>query len=179
MRALATILPLGSGEDQIGIFDQDFNQVFINARPLKVTPKPSKKVFNHPLESGAISTDHIIFEPIEIEFTMKVEAQYVPSTYQEIKDLYENNTFLIVQTRADVYNNQFITQIPHEESAQLGESINIIVKLQQALIVNSNVSNVVSTSNSNYDSTVQRGQQQQKNTLDSDVENVSLEGVFP
>jgi len=130
MRALATIFPLGSGEDQIGIFDQDFNQVLKNARPLKVSPKPSKKVFKHPLENGTLSTDHIIFEPIEIEFTMKVEALNVPSTYQEIKDLYKNNTFLIVQTRTDVYTNQFITDLPHEESTQLGESINITLILR-------------------------------------------------
>ena len=177
MRALATIFPLGSGEDQIGIFDQDFNQVLKNARPLKVSPKPSKKVFKHPLENGTLSTDHIIFEPIEIEFTMKVEALNVPSTYQEIKDLYKNNTFLIVQTRTDVYTNQFITDLPHEESTQLGESINITIKLQQAQVINSNTSSV-QTSNDNFDSTIDRGQQQQKTTLDSSQNN-SFETIFP
>src|SRR6185437_5631492 len=49
----------------------------------------------------------------------------------EIKQLFEDGTLLLVQTRADIYEDQFITSMPHVESPDMYDAIAINLKLQE------------------------------------------------
>jgi hypothetical protein len=144
--------------DQVGVFTQDFKQVFHGARPIKASIKEYSKVFDHPLEDGATISDHRIFEPTEIELAMVLQAEDYRDAYRQIKDLYEKGTLLTVQTRAEVYDNQLIMELPHEEDAELFDAITLILKLRETQIA---LTPTFQPKNTNTDSSVKaRGAQQ-------------------
>lgn len=148
-----------ASQDDVGIFTQDFKQVFSYARPIKATIKPIKKAMEHPIESGAVITDHVILMPIEIEIPMIVPSGSVQDMYQQINQYYMNSTLLIVQTRSSVYVNQYIAEIPHDENNDQWDTIEITIKLKQAQVVNSQGVTIQVKKPSN-NSTVDRGTQQ-------------------
>ena len=48
---ISTLLP-SYATDTVAIFDQDYNQLFRNARAIKAVVKEQSKVMEHPVESG-------------------------------------------------------------------------------------------------------------------------------
>lgn len=122
---------------QMIVLTQEYKPAFPGAIAMKTTVKPTKKTMEHPLEDGAIITDHVILMPIEIIVSMFVPSQDLQNTYDQISQYYNDSTFLIVQTRSDVYTNQYISEIPHDENPDQFNSIEIIVKFKQAQITQS------------------------------------------
>lgn len=109
--------------DVVGVYDIDFNQVFSDARPLKVSISDEAVFFKHPLENSTTRTDHVIFQPIKITMSMVISGEDYKNVYQQIKQLYRSQTQLIVQTKIDTYENIYIQSIPHEESPANFDSI--------------------------------------------------------
>lgn len=66
-------------QDTVAVYTQDFSQVFRNARAIKAVVKEQAKVMEHPVESGAIITDHRIILPTEVELSLIL----TPATYRE------------------------------------------------------------------------------------------------
>lgn len=146
--------------DQVGVFDQNFNQVFAAARTMKAVIKEEARAMEHPLETGAVITDHRIILPVEIELSMFVQSGDVQDIYQEIRQYYLNSTLLLVQTRTTVYANQFIVGMPHEEDPDQFDAITIGLKLKQAQVVTSQSIVNVTPKKAANSSTVSRGTQQ-------------------
>lgn len=119
--------------DQVAIFTQDFDQVFRQARSIKAVVKETAKVMEHPVETGAVITDHRIINPIEIELSMILQAVDYRDVYRNIKQAYLNATLLIVQTKSDTYFNQMISSLPHEEDPSMYDTIAIALSLKQVL----------------------------------------------
>lgn len=118
--------------DIVGIYD-GASQVFEKARPLKGSVREDSRTMDHPLETGAIITDHHILNPVEIEFPLFIPSQYYITTYQQIKNAYINGTLFSVKTAVNVYNNMFITGISHEEDPEFYSAIIMGMRLKQAL----------------------------------------------
>lgn len=146
--------------DNVALLDSNYNQLFSDARPIKAVIKEESKVMEHPLETGAVVTDHTVIQPVEIELSMIVQKENVQDTYQQLKTYYLNRTFLIVQTFTDAYTNQFIQALPHEEAADQFGAITIGLKLKQALVVTSSTSTTITPKKPANSSTVDRGTQQ-------------------
>ena len=89
----------------------------------------------HPLESGAVVTDHMVVQPVGIELTMILKPEAYRDTYQEIRTLYLAGTLLTVQTKTGNYPNQVIEAIPHEEDPAVFDTIMMTVRLREVLIV--------------------------------------------
>ena len=107
MPLIDALIPNASA-DVVAVFDQDFNQVFENARPIKAAVNEESKIMDHPLETGATISDHQIFLPIGIELSLILSRDDYRSVYQQIKQLFRTNSILTVQTRTDSYPNMLI-----------------------------------------------------------------------
>jgi|ERR1043165_1588928 hypothetical protein len=128
--------------DTVAIFDQNFNQVFPLARPIKVVVKEEAKSMESPLENGSMIIDHRVILPVELELSMITQSDDAEDVYREIRQYYLNGTLLSVHTLAGVYENNYITGIPHEESSDNIDVLIIALKLKQAQLVNSQNSTI-------------------------------------
>lgn len=122
-------------QDVVGVFN-DLEQVFRSARPMSASVREEAKLMEHPLESGAVVTDHMVVQPVGIELTMILKPEGYRDTYQEIRTLYLAGTILTVQTKTGSYPNQIIEAIPHEEDPSVFNTIMMTVRLREILIVN-------------------------------------------
>lgn len=151
-----TLLP-SFAFDAVAVFNQNYEQLFVDARAIKATVKEQAKIMEHPIETGAVITDHIIILPIEIELSLILLPATYPDTYKAIKSYYLNGTLLVIQTKTGIYENQVITGIPHEETVEQYDAISLNLTLREALFVipeNSITPEAPQDSN-----TVDRGQQ--------------------
>jgi hypothetical protein len=117
--------------DQVAVYTQDFIQVFQQARAIKVVVKPDKKPMEHPLETGATTTDHVIITPAEIELSLLLNSSNYRDVYKVIKQFWLNSTLLVVQTKVDVFPNFYILSIPHEENPEQYDAIVVAMTLKQ------------------------------------------------
>lgn len=143
--ALSSIALLPS-KDVVAVFDQNFNQVFSQAIPMKAVIKPVAKTMEHPVETGVTITDHIIFLPIEIELNMMLTgiggvvgfltgSTNYQSVYAQINSLFKAGTLLTVQTKTATYANMIIESIPHDEDPDRWDTVPLALKLRQVQFV--------------------------------------------
>ncbi len=145
-------------QDTVAVYTQDFTQIFRDARTIKAVVKEQAKVMEHPVESGAIITDHRIILPTEIELSLILTPATYRETYDQINQFYLEGTLLIVQTRSGLYVNQLIHSMPHEEDTNLFNTITVALGLKQVQFV---VAKYTTTpSNPKNTNTKQRGAQQ-------------------
>jgi hypothetical protein len=151
-----TLLP-SFAFDTVAVFTQEFEQVFVDARAIKAVVKEQAKVMEHPLENGAVITDHRVILPVEIELSLILTPDSYQDTYKAIRSYYLNGTLLVVQTRTGIYENQLISSIPHEETPEQYNAISLNLSLRQALFVIPEFA--ITPLNSSDFTTVDRGQQ--------------------
>lgn len=119
--------------DVVGVFTPDFRQVFSTARPIKAQITETNKVMQHPVETGATITDHVVTEPVAIELSLIFSTFFYKAAYEEIKQLSIKRTLLTVQTRVAAYTNMIISGMPHQEDAEMYDTITMGLKLQEVL----------------------------------------------
>lgn len=160
LNIINTLVP-SAAVDSVAIFDQNYNQLFQKAKSIKVAIKENSKLMEHPIESGAIITDHRIVMPIEIDMSLIIVSSDYADVYKSIRQYYYNATLLIVQTRAAIYKNQLIEALPHEEDPNMYDALTIALSLKQVFYVAAQyVQSPKYPSNSN---TQKRGTQQGNN----------------
>lgn len=170
---LNTLLP-SFAVDSVAVFTQDFTQVFREARAIKAVVKEQAKTMEHPVESGAIITDHRIILPIEIDLSLILLAPDYQNVYKTIRSYYLDGTLLVVQTRSGIYENQLISSMPHEEDPTMYDAFTIALSLKQVQIVTAKYGVVPKrAANSNM---VNRGTQQGSTPATAKVS--SLKQIF-
>jgi hypothetical protein len=119
------------GVDVVGVYDNDtFDQLFKTARPMKANIQRTRKVMEHPIETGAIVQDFAITLPVEIELSMMLTSDDYPTVYASIVDYFINGTLVAIQTKADVFPNMIIQAMPHEETPDVFDAIPLALKLK-------------------------------------------------
>ncbi len=157
LNIINTLLP-SSASDTVAIFDKNYNQLFKQAKSIKAVIKEQSKLMEHPIETGAIITDHRIVLPIEIDLSLILSSSDYQDVYKSIRQYFFQATLLIVQTRAAIYQDQIISALPHEEDPNMYDALTIALSLKQVLYVSAQYTNVPKyPANS---STIDRGQQQ-------------------
>lgn len=121
--------------DVVAVYNQDYQQVFPKARPIKASVRPDSKLMEHPLETGATVVDHRIILPVEIELSLILPSLSYRDTYEQIKQLFLNGDLLIVQTRSDTYLNQCIMSLPHDEDPEMYDTLVVALKLKEVQFV--------------------------------------------
>lgn len=136
MAALETVLHSfipSFAVDVVGVYTQDFNQIFSDARPVKAVIKEDSSLMEHPLEKGALTTDHRIILPVEIELFVLLTPSTFKATYDLIKQYFLKGTLLKVQTKTGVYDNQLIKAMPHEEDPEIFDTVILSIALKEVL----------------------------------------------
>lgn len=152
-----TLLPTAA-VDTVAVFTQDFEQLFKAARAMKAVVKEQAKLMEHPVENGSIITDHRIVLPVEIELTLILTSDDYRQVYKSIRQYYLNGTLLVVQTRSDIYKNQMIESMPHEEDTTQYDVLPLILNLKQVQFAQAQYG--VVPQNPTNANTVERGAQQ-------------------
>ena len=136
--ALVGLQELGSipNTNVVAIFGAgNFTPIFTGGGLWKATIKETSRVMEHPVETGATIADFHVIEPKEIEIQILVPVPDFTSTYQNLRSAYLNATLLTVQTKADVYQNMIIRDLPHEEDPDMFDVLNITLHLREVLFV--------------------------------------------
>lgn len=140
-----------------------FAPLFSDARPLQATVTEYADLMEHPLETGAVIADHIVFQPIEIELPLLcIGETALRSTYATIRAAFLSGAILTVQTRTTTYGNMVIAEIPHDETSDILDGVSIRMLLREAKFVTPQSGGLASdqTANANQASTQARGAQQ-------------------
>lgn len=164
---LTDLLTPNKSSDAVSILNQTtFDQLFADARPIKVTVSPTAKLMEHPLETGATIIDHRIINPIEIELSLLVTSRSqlhdYRSVYAQLRQAFDAGDLVTVQTKAASYPNMVIYEIPHQEDADMFDAFSIALKLKEAKYVEARYATlkVGDVSKAQNSSTVARGEQQ-------------------
>lgn len=122
--------------DVVQILDQaSGQQIFAEARPTAAFVREISKGLRYPIETGAVLTDSIIVEPIEINMDMLIPQSGYATVYPQIRAGRLAGTLYTVQTRTGTYKNMFIEEMPHDETSEMMSSIKIHIKFVEALFV--------------------------------------------
>lgn len=122
--------------DVVAIMGPGFSPMFSAARPLTASVYEDAKLMEHPLETGAVIADHIVFNPTEIDLPMACVGELAyRSTYATIRGAFNAGTLLTVRTRTGVYSNMVIMEIPHEETPNAFDAITMRIRLREARFV--------------------------------------------
>ena len=124
-----------STQDVVAVLASDFSQVFPNARALKVSISRGSKAMEHPLETGAVVTDHRIILPVTAELSMVLASSDYKGVYQQISTLFRKGDLLTVQTRVESFGSMLIEKMPHEESADIADGVAVALSLKEAIFV--------------------------------------------
>lgn len=124
-----------AAQDVVGVFDEGFNQLFVTARPVRALVRQGSKLMEHPVESGATIADHRVRLPIEIDLQFILDPEEYQDTFQQIKNVFEAAKTLSVQTKADTYDNMVMLEMPHDESADMADTVAVAVKLRGVIFV--------------------------------------------
>lgn len=122
--------------DVVAITGAGFLPLFSAARPLAASIYEFADVMEHPLETGSVIADHIVFKPIEIELPLLCVGEVAyRSTYAAIRTVYAAGTLLTIRTRTSSYPNMVITDLPHDETPDAFNAIAIRLRLREAHFV--------------------------------------------
>jgi len=147
--------------DVVGIFDENFNQVFSNARPLKASVNRPSKSFEHPVEDGNVIIDDKVILPVEIQFPVILKPEDFQQVYSRLAQAFVNSDFFIIQTRVGTFQNQYLTAIPHEEDSAIANTIAMGLSFKEAQVSEAVFGTLPATSvaSSSDASTTERGEQ--------------------
>lgn len=157
---LSNFIPNIFAADIVGIFDSNFNQVFVSARPIKARIKEVAKVMQHPIETGEKTTDHIVFEPIEIDMPLAIAYPDELDIYNLIRTSYKNATLFTIQTRTTTYNSMLISEMPHDEDADKFDLVTLMLKFKEADFITAQYAKLppAKVQNKTQSSTVDKGE---------------------
>lgn len=167
--------------DVVGVYDQDFNQLFDLARPIKANINRPAALMDQPTEQGSVTSDFRIILPIEIELALMVSSDEENDTYAEIEAAFLNTQLLVVQTRMGVFANMAIEGMPHDETPEMADVICLALRLREVLIVDVQFQALPAdaVADPTDQSTVKRGDQTpQQSSVASDLLNSTF-GIKP
>lgn len=117
-------------QDLVAILDSEsFEQLFTAAQPMRVSVRDTKRATKFEVEDGTTRSDHVVQDQIEISIDLILEDDFARDAYQQIKQAKNDNRLVIVQTKVDSYESMLITEIPHDETVELGGAISIPMRL--------------------------------------------------
>jgi hypothetical protein len=125
--------------DVVRITDEAGNQLFTQARAMRAAVNRSSSLCEHPLETGNTIADYKVIKPNISQLTMFIPADAYGSVYKEIEQAYTDSASLIVQTRASSFANMVITDMPHDEAPDLGDSVAVSLTLKEVVWFTSSV----------------------------------------
>lgn len=119
-------------QDLVAILDAEtFEQLFSAAQPMRVSVRNTGRTTKFAVEDGTTRSDHYVRDPIELAVDLIIEDEDARDGYDQIKQARDANRLVIVQTKVDSYESMLITEIPHDETVELGGAISMPMRLSE------------------------------------------------
>lgn len=123
-------------EDEVsGIFDADFNPKFESSTSMKIDVNRPARLMRHPLENGSQITDHIVFDPIEIEVILVFTGDDMRNGYEEVVQSFLIGELLTVQTKVGSFENMVMDGVPHEETSDMLDALTVSLRMIEARFI--------------------------------------------
>jgi len=123
----------------VKITDEQGAQLFSQCRAMRAAVNRSSDLCEHPLETGNKIADFKVIKPNIAQLTMFIPGDAYGSVYKDIEQAYINSTSLIVQTKASSFANMVITDMPHDEAPDLGDTIAVTLTIKEVVWFTSTV----------------------------------------
>lgn len=160
---------------------------------LNVNPRFSNTVTKHPIETGSEVSDHVYKRNTVIDvdglitnysvgniFEDNIRFNRLQTVYDLLTRLHENREMISISSQYQVFNNCVITSLSIPRNAQIGDSLQVVMTLEQLQVV---TSQFVQVSQELLDAAANNRNKGQKTGADSNNPNNStadqqrLEGV--
>lgn len=151
-----------ASQDLVAILDgKTFQPLFAAANPMRVTVRETSRLTQFKVEDGTTRTDHRVIDPIEIELPLLIAGQF-RQVFEALRTAFLAGKELVVQTKARTYSGMMITELPHEEAPDQGDSLPVAVRLQEIRSVSPEFGTLPASkvANPNQASTIDKGNQQ-------------------
>lgn len=168
MTFLSTLVPTAAS-DVVGIFNQEGDQVLVEARPVGITVSRDSLKFTHPMENGTSRADGKIILPTVIGYSVILQAGDYEAAYSEIDRYFKSSEELVVQTKARSFGRMIVVSMPSKEDSTLFDAIGVDIALEETQIATT-----LTVSNDEAFSTVNRGQVQPQEASADQSEQGSL-----
>lgn len=130
-QAASAVIGSSLARDVVRITDAEGNALFQNARVMRATVREESTLFEHPLEDGTNVADQKIIKPVEIQFAALMTGDSYGQTYNALRNAFRKSTPLIIQTKTGSYPNQYLQNMPHEETPEAGDSVAIALSFRE------------------------------------------------
>jgi hypothetical protein len=170
-----------SAQDLVAILDaQNFQPLFQTANPMQVNVRETAKLTTFAVEDGTRRTDHRVIDPVEISLPLLL-VQDSRNVFEALRQAWLDGTELVVQTKVRSYPRMMISEIPHDETPDQGESIPVAVRLLEVTVITPEYGELPprKVANKAQASTTKKGNQQTTQTSEANQKKASfLHGVF-
>lgn len=110
-----------------------FSELFSAAFPMDAKIETESKLTQHPLETGAIVSDHLIVQPTIITISMMIPVEY--SILLTTLDNYlQTGAAVMILTKDSVYSDMVLVGKPHIEQPDKMDFLNAQLRFQQITI---------------------------------------------
>lgn len=112
---ILTLTSIGTGLKRFVAYDENNNEVLSGLEILKVNPEITSKLFEHPLENGAVIADHRIINPKMINIQAYISSDDA-TTLKELNYYFIAGLPLKIRAENYVIENAYIEATPLEIS---------------------------------------------------------------
>lgn len=102
---------------------------------IKASFSEPSKLCTHPIESGALITDHKVILPRKCTLEIAMPAYFQNTVIEELRKYFLTSTPLSVHDVSGVYNNMVITDLPHETTAKTAGRLVFNVPMEEVVVV--------------------------------------------
>lgn len=152
-----------TAQDVVGIFDaESFEQLFPFAASMRLQINPTSKIPQHPLETGETRIDTRIAMPIDGQLLLIPDLDYAEPAdiYAQVQTAYNAGKLMTLVCKAGTFENMFISAMPHDESPDMADNIQIILRLSEAQFFQSQATAATRTPRASKNTnTAKRGEQ--------------------
>ena len=135
-------------------------QRFTGAHGMKLQIARPTKVMSHPVETGASQSDHRIILPVEAQLMVMLTGETYKNVYRQFENAFLAAELLVLQTRARTFANMIISAMPHEETPENMQSVQMLVTLTEVQFFKTQYSAKMARSTSTRSrDTTRRGEQ--------------------
>jgi hypothetical protein len=133
--------------------------IWQNAIIMGVSAKPDAQIMQHPLETGAFITDHVVFNLPRVTVRMMLQKSDYADLIPQINSYFSNAQLVDIHGRGKLWQNMAMEAYPFEEDPSYYDAIPLELNFVQAQFVAPSQGNMTATNTRNpYDTnTVQQG----------------------
>lgn len=160
MIELGNILTTSTQQRVVILENESLSELFDSVHPMRLSVTETKRATKFAVEDGTERSDHVVTELVEIQIDLSI-TDNLRNSFENLRQTYLNDDLVTVQTKVASYPNMLIIDLPHDETAELGNAVNIAMRLQEWKAVKPEYGEVPprKVEKKKQSSTVKRGQQ--------------------